>query len=122
MATYQTFALTTDGDLDFSSGTINLVDDEYAVRNQLRIDFNLVQGDWFLDLDEGIDYFGEVFGKKQIDNQLVDEFKLTAINATGVTSLKSFAVALDSDRMLSVDLSAYTEFSEIDETIQLEIA
>ena len=110
MATYQTFALTAAGDLDFSESTIALVEDETAIGYQMRINFNLVKGDWFLDLDEGIDYFGEVFGKKKIDNQLIDEFKLTALDSVGVTSLKELTVELDSDRNLAVDLKAYTEF------------
>ena len=121
MATYQTFGLTSDGDLDFTSSTINLVDDEYAVRNQMRVYFNLVQGDWFLDLDEGIDYLGEVFGKKQVDNQMIDEFKTTALDCVGVTSLKELEVDLYTDRNLAVTVKAYTEFSELDENVQIEI-
>ncbi|MBT4265066.1 MAG: hypothetical protein HOD85_12745 [Deltaproteobacteria bacterium] len=122
MATYETLKLTAAGDLDFSNGTIQTVEDGDAVGSQLRVDFNLCKGDYFLNLLEGIDYFGEVFGKKKIDNQLIDEFKLTAINATGIKALKEFTVELPTDRGLTVDIKAHTEFSDIDETIQIEIA
>ena len=56
------FKLDTDtGDLDVSSGGFEIVEGADAIEQELRIRMKQVQGDWFLDLLQGLPYFSEIF-------------------------------------------------------------
>src|SRR4051812_33496809 len=59
-----TFAMTTDGDLDFSTGNLVVVTDpneEVAIDLQTRLRFFL--GEWFADTRIGVPYYERVFVK-----------------------------------------------------------
>lgn len=90
---------------------MQLVDDTQAVKTMLTVRMNKIKGNWFLDLLDGIDYPGEVWGKKTIDVPLLSEFKLGALGTIGVTELKSFNADF-SGRVLQVTFSAATIFSQ----------
>ena len=112
MPIYTTFKIDSSGDLDLSGGTINLVSDKDAIRAQLQIRLNEFINDWFLDLNEGIDYFGEVFGVREITDSVESQFKNVILDTVSVTSIQSISFDL-SDRLLIVTFSVATIFGDI---------
>ncbi len=117
MATYITYKLDSTGDIDITGGTFTLLEDSEAIKSRLTIRLNEFLNDWFLDLNEGVDYFGEVFGKRTIDDTVEDQFKLVILNTVGVTGLTSIDFELQSDRDLIINFVAATIFG----TIELEV-
>ena len=121
MAQLSSLALTKDGDLDITGSTFSISEDEETIRDQTEFRLQLIEGDWFLDLLEGIAYFTEVFGKKEIDDTLEDQFKLQILDTQGVTELLSISFDLDSIRTLNIDFVENTIFGEVDFSIPLNL-
>lgn len=55
------FKLDANGDLDISSGGFEIVKGVDAIAQEARIRSKQVQGDWYLDLNEGLPYFSRIF-------------------------------------------------------------
>jgi len=61
------------GDLNFEAGDLSLTEERDAIRQRLAMRLRLVRGEWFLNFLEGVDYYGQIWGKKtsaQIDAEL----------------------------------------------------
>lgn len=112
MAKLTCFDLDANDDLKIEGGLGMVAEDLASIKVMLLCKLNQIQGDWFLDLNEGVDYFGEVFGKKDADTALQSEFKLAALDVIGVSELKSFAADLTTGRTLRITLNAATVFSQ----------
>jgi len=121
MATLLTYALDNTGDLDISGGTFTVVEDEEAIREQLTIRLNEFVNDWFLDLNEGVDYFGEVFGQRTITDTVEDQFKLVILDTQGVTGLISITFDLQSDRLLVIEFVVSTIFGETEISVPVTL-
>ena len=111
MATLSCFALDTSGDLKIESGKFVVAEDQDSIKTMMTSKMNQIKGDWFLNLAEGLDYYGSILGKKEIDVELISEFKIAAINVVGVTELTEFDASF-SGRDLRVQFAAGTIFSE----------
>jgi len=114
MADLATYLLTNTGDLDITGGTFTVVEDANAIKEQLTIRLNEFTNDWFLDLNEGVEYFEEVFGVREITDTVEDQFKLTILDTQGVTGLLSIDFDLQSDRDLAIEFVASTIFGDIE--------
>ncbi len=110
MATFRIFKLDNDGDIAIEDGRMVVVDDIQAIKTQLQVRLNLIRGNWFLDLNEGIDYHGSVFGKKKIDIELTSQFKQAILGTQGIDKLISFSAAFGENRILEVRFKAVTVF------------
>lgn len=104
------FALDGNGDLLIDTGSFVLNEDSNAIGTMLQFALNKVKGDWFLDLNQGLDYFGAIFGKKKIDLELVSEFKIAITSVIGVTGIAAFEANITS-RGLNINFRARTIFS-----------
>jgi len=121
MATLATYRLASNGDLDIIGGTFTVVEDSSAIKEQLTIRLNEFLNDWFLDLNEGVDYFGEVFGVRTITDTVEDQFKLVILDTQGVTGLVSIEFNLETDRLLTVDFVVSTIFGESPLSVSLNL-
>jgi hypothetical protein len=119
MAVIETYKLL-NGDLDITGGTFPILEDADAIRSQLEIRLNEFTNDWFLDLNEGVDYFGEVFGKREITDEVENQFKLVILDTQGVTGLDSITFDLD-ERTLDVAFVYNTIFGrdELSTTVSI---
>jgi hypothetical protein len=87
------FARTVDGDLDLSSGGIQLVESlEQRIRGRLR----LFRGEWFLDKGRGVPYFQTVLTANPNMGHIKEAFREVVIGTPGVKRLN--ALRLDFDR------------------------
>lgn len=121
MATLATYLLDNTGDLDITGGTFSVVEDEDAIKEQLTVRLNEFLNDWFLDLDEGVDYFGEVFGQRTITDTVEDQFKLVILDTQGVTGLVSIDFNLQSDRQLVINFVCSTIFGDVSLSVPITL-
>ncbi len=105
--------LATDGDLDVTSGTVELVDGADATAQQLLIRLRIFLGEWFLDARVGMPYFQRVLGQKFRENLLTPIFTKAILGVPQVASVDSFAFTLDrSSRALSLSFKVRTNSDE----------
>ena len=99
------FKLTTTGDLDLSTGDIQLISGVEEIAQHLRIRLRFFLGEWFLDQRLGIPYIRDVFRKNPNTNVITDIITRAALSTPGVLSVDSLSFDFDSAaRRLDVDL------------------
>lgn len=93
------------------------------VVQQVRSNLLYYRAEWFLNRNNGVPYFQDVFVKPANLNLLESELKSTILNTPGVDSLISFSLDFDtSTRKVSVSFEARTIYNEdISDTIPLSI-
>jgi len=121
--------LDSDGEIDLTSGGVELSSGIQAVAQGIRIAILFVQGEWFLNLDEGVPWFENdtVITTKAIMGQRFDEIKVlsalrTAIlGVPGVLSIAALGVEFNgATRGIAVTWRARTEFGDTaEETTEL---
>jgi hypothetical protein len=92
--TFTVFSLNSSGDLDITGGRQQLSSDTQAIATMLSTRLRMIQGEWFLNLLAGIDYFGSIFGKKKIDVEVSSELKIGILSVQGVVELTDFNLEL----------------------------
>ena len=121
--------LNADGDLDLSTGDLQLVSgvDETVQRLKIKLQFFL--GEWFLDKRIGIPYLDRgddsvpnpILGNKQISEAAIRSIYAQVISSDeGVRSLESLTTSLGGDRALSVTFSALVFGDDVPITITQE--
>lgn len=91
MSTFRIFKETETQDLAFENGDFPLSEDKEAVRQQVETNTRLSLGNWFLNLEEGINYAGEggILGSKTVTPDIEAEFIDAITNTFGVVELTS---------------------------------
>lgn len=116
-----TLKLTSTGDLDiinfgFDSGLT-------AVKNGIQARLELVAGEWFADLDLGVDYFGAIFGKAYTEIGARSEITDALLDTPGVSEVTSLELTVDDmARTLTIDWEVLVEFDDIPLTGTLPIS
>lgn len=97
-------------DLEFGSGTFELVDGVEAIAQELRIRLRFFLGEWFLDSRLGIPYFEKILGKKRRQNLIDAIFKKAILTTPGVSSLTRFSQRYEGEtRTLFLAFSCVTD-------------
>ncbi len=83
-------ALTSDDDLDFSTGNLRLIDGAEEIGQKIGVRLRFFLGEWFADTRLGADHFGITFrkGVSEIERRLL--FQKIVAETPGVKSLLSF--------------------------------
>lgn len=78
------------GDISFSSFDFRLVDGVDQISQNLYIRLKFVLGEWFLDINQGVPYYEDIFKKNQ--NQIIIEnvFKQEIVNTRGIEEILFF--------------------------------
>lgn len=63
-----------------------------TVTQAITLRMHAAKGEWFADLDNGIDYFGEIFGQKPDIPKVSAIFRKTLIETKGVDRVTSLIV------------------------------
>lgn len=108
-----TLALTIDGDLAISasSPSIYFLSGLDAVTQQISIAIRLWKGNWFLDLDLGIDWLGKILGQKPNPRTVASLFRERILGIEHVISVPDIAVTFEGPtRTLKVTFNVLTEF------------
>lgn len=124
MTIYQSFKLTPEGDLAIENGDFVLIEDEEVIRQQLEINYKLAKRNWFLNLDEGLNFFDNengIIGNKTLSDENRAEMIEIGTNTVGVKELINFDAQIDSEGVLTVILKSVTIFSEEPQEITIEV-
>ena len=118
MATYADYKLTVDGDRAIENGSFVLIYDSDVIKQQIETNLKLSKKDWFLNLDEGIQYFsnatdeGGILGAREITTAQEGPLQAAAENTLGVTALNNFEIDLLTTELI-VKVEALTEFGDV---------
>ena len=96
--------LTADGDLDLSTGDVQIFSGIYEIKQRVIITLQFFKGEWFRDTSFGIPYFEQVFGKAQ----LLSDIRMLIIRAIegvpNVTKVTQIVLTANTqDRSLTVE-------------------
>lgn len=81
----------------------HVVDDVAGIAQCIRVAVGTVAGEWFRDLDLGLDWYGKVLGQRFDADAVQREFRRVIGAVTGVVQVLSLATSYDSPtRTLSV--------------------
>lgn len=113
MATTKDLKIDTDGNLVIEDGDLVLIEDQEVVAQSLRILFQTVQGEWFLNTDAGIDYLGIVFRKGAQQSEIEAHLRSKILGIPHVQEIEKFTAEVDkSSRSLTIEFSVTTDISE----------
>lgn len=112
--------LDADGDLDLSTGDLQLTTGKAAIAQSLDIGYGLVQGEWYLDLDTGLDLFGTVLVNNPNDPAIQDELTRVAMETDGVLSVNGISMSLDrATRVLTAEITVSTSEGALTQVVRL---
>lgn len=107
-------ALDENNDIFLKDGKIHTVSEAPETVQQIRSRLLTYLGEWFLNTESGVDYFGIVFVKPVNLSLIESEIKSIIIGTDGVIQLNEFELDYDSTtRKLTVDFEAETIFGVI---------
>lgn len=102
--------LTTNDDIDLSTGDIVLLEGVEAIEQHLLIRLRFFLGEWMLNRTLGIPYFEEILKKAPDPNLVKSIFRETILATPGVLRINSFSATLEAEtRKLTIDFEALTE-------------
>jgi hypothetical protein len=102
------------GDLDITSGDIQVCEGADALRQRLLIKLNTFRGEWFLNTEFGVPYFQEIFIKNPELDVLEAAFKDQIMGTAGVKTLEKFELDYDAaTRRLSLSFEVGTDDEEL---------
>lgn len=108
------------GDIDLSSGDLQIVDGVEAVAQHLRIRLRTWLGTWFLDRRIGVPYFQRLLGKVSDTNVVRRILQQVVARTPGVTDVQGFNTDYDgATRGLSVSFTATASGEELEFTDEL---
>lgn len=88
--------LTGDLELDDADADQEFVAGMEGIASDVKARWQQVKGEWFLDLEEGVDWFGLVFVKHPNLHAIREEFIRVALTAPGCAEVVQFDPVLDS--------------------------
>ena len=95
------------GDLDLTGHRLNLVTGEAAIEQNLRVRLRFGLESWFLDLRQGIPFFGEILIKSPNMLLVRSIFRQAILDTAGIVAVTSLTASINSStRLLSLDFTA----------------
>ncbi len=94
------------GNLDFSSGGLELIEGVDETIQRLKSKLRFFKGEWFLDTRIGIPFYQSVFVKAPNPIALQAIFRRVVRDDPAVVTLDSLGLELDPERKLEVRFSA----------------
>ena len=113
--------LDANGDIDLSSGSIQFTNGIDAVVQGIKVRLQTVRGELFLNLDEGVPYYEDIFGQRFDEPRIRAAFRGVILSAPGVVELLSLNASFDrSTRQLAVTWAVRTEFGDSSDSLILD--
>lgn len=115
MATYRDIQLDADGDIDLSDGrSFAWVADVPAIAHHAKFRLQQVKGEWMLDTDAGMDWFGQILGLGITDSQVEAEVRRVLDGTPGIASVYSVEMTRDrGQRSISIAVQATSDTGEL---------
>ena len=77
------------------SGNLNLVDGIDEIIQNITTNILLIKGEWFIDIDSGVDYFSVVFNKQSTRTAIDEQFIIAIENTDNVIGLTSYSSTIN---------------------------
>lgn len=104
----------TTGDLDVSTGTLQIITGPEEIAQKLRIRLRFVRGEWFADENAGIPYFDEIFVKNPSFEAIQAIYRQAITTCPGVAGIENFTMVFDAaTRKLSLSFLARLTSGEV---------
>lgn len=104
---------TATGDLVVSDD-FAMVDELEAIRQACELELSLIQGEYILDIDYGIDYFGDILGQKTNDAKLNTIYSEALYRVTGVNSILKLDISRNTlTRAVTINWEVDTDFGAL---------
>ena len=115
--------LTTLHDIDLTTGDLALFTElQHLAVQQVKMRLLLFKGEWFRDIDIGIPYVQDIFGRKDTQNAADANIKNTILATDNIQSITKYSSSINPQtRTFFVIFSAITNSGEILTDITLEI-
>jgi hypothetical protein len=98
------------GDLHLTDGDVVWIDGAEAVAQHIRARLKMFKGEWFLNEDEGVPWFDEIFEKGTTDARISAILRQVILGTPGVTTLTSLTLERNrAERSLAVTFEAVTD-------------
>ena len=112
---------TSSHDIDLSQGSILLHDSNTeVVAQRVKIALLTKQGEWFVNLLEGIPYYTEFFRNKN-NKSYIDQYMINYINnIQDVTTIQDYTSTIGNDRVLRISVTIITDDGDIT-SVSLEV-
>jgi hypothetical protein len=102
------------GDLDLTGHRLNLITDEAAIEQQVRIRCLFFYESWFLDLRQGIPYFLNVYIKNPNLDLVRSLFRTAILGTPRISTVPTIELTLDkSTRALTISFTATMDTGEL---------
>jgi len=113
-----TSRITSDSDWTFGQGLANYARGSEEVAQNVKTRIKMFKNDWFLDVDDGIDWFN-ILGNKNNINTITNEIERVAGDTDGVRSIINIELKLVGQ---SRDATVIIEYVDVfQNSFQLEI-
>lgn len=101
--------LDANGDLSIVNGDLSIISDKLEIDQLLKQRLQFFSGEWFLDIEDGLPWFDEVFVKNPDPVILNTIFKDIILTTPGVLGLDEFDLTLDTvTRVMTLSFRART--------------
>jgi hypothetical protein len=105
-------------DLAIENQSFQLIAGTEQIAQKVKIRLRTFQGEWFLDQQLGVDYYGQIYVKNPNINDVVNQFVIAINDTPGIEEILTFDLELNPEtRELDVVFQAR---AETDETITIE--
>lgn len=124
MAIYTDYKISVDGDRVIELGEFAIVEDVEVIKQNMISNIKLSKKDWFLNFDEGIEYFSVdeqengLLGAREITTAQEGQLQAAAENTVGVISLDNFEFDLLT-KSLIVRIEALTIFGSVNLEVEV---
>jgi len=111
--------LDSDGDLDFSSGCMNLVGEREEIAQRLKIKLATVKGEYAYDRSIGTDWYGKILGERNMI-EVDAELRRAILSTSGIAKLKD-AIQYNRNQTTRVLEIKFTAITISDEEIAMTL-
>lgn len=102
-------------DVELVGGALVLVGGADRVAQNLQQRFELVQGEWWLDINAGVPYFSDIFGVNTTKQNIDAIFRQVILSTLDVRSILDFESDLDrEERQYTLTATVDTLFGPVD--------
>lgn len=110
------------GDAAFVNGSIPTTDEtRQSVAQRLTIKLSTFKAEWFMNQDYGIDYIGQVMGRKRSKSAIDTLIQAAILEEPLVKSISSFTSDIGSDRKYSIAFQVIVDTGEVTEPITINL-
>jgi hypothetical protein len=102
--------LTDDNDLDFSTGSLVIIEDKEEIAQRIKVSLQTWLGEWFLDNSAGVDWI-TLMEKGTNIVKVKTEIQMNILQFEEVTGIRDFNVTFEnSTRRFTIDGKIFTIF------------